>query len=156
MTREYLSTIIKNLTRSTLIFLASLLTAIRGLALSYALKLGSAELSVPTATDSIPSSNKTTMTSEPSRKPSESSPPVTNLVYNTPDAFLHDFQRGKIPASAVNMEQWLLAHAWIMVDSGQPTLTKEILVEGNMYEMTFRMKSIMYAERAHNIVRRQH
>lgn len=86
----------------------------------------------------------------------DDSPPVTDLVYNTAESFLHDFQRGLIPARAVNLEQWMTAHAWIMVDSGQPVLTKNVMVEGNVYEMTFSLKSIMYSERAHNIVRRRH
>ena len=87
-----------------------------------------------------------------SKPPSDDSPHVTSLVYDTAEAFLHDFQRGKIPAYAVNLEQWLVAHASIMVDSRPPLIRKKIMAHGNVYEFTMELTSIMYSVRGNTIV----
>lgn len=171
MTHEYWSMIIKTLMRNMLLSLGSLLTAFRGRVLGYALKLQSAELSVPTATESIPLSNRATTPKTESKPASASSPPSTNstsekftkdeqgrqnIHYTSVDEFLHDLARGKVPASAVTLEQWLIAHAYVILNNNVPRIEKKIMVDGNLYIMEFAMTGISYSEHVDNIRRRDH
>lgn len=78
------------------------------------------------------------------------------MTYNNPHDFLHDLQRGKIPLNAVSMEQWLLAHAWVMVDANTPLISKNVMVNGGVFETRLQVTSVAYPEKADGIVGRTH
>lgn len=86
----------------------------------------------------------------------ESSPPVTDspcreVVYSEPGAFLHDLHHGKIPLSAVNMEQYLLAHAWTAVDGGSPKIRAHIMVNGGLYDVHMQVAAVRFPEKGQNL-----
>lgn len=78
------------------------------------------------------------------------------MIYDSASEFLHDLGRGKIPLSAVSLEQWLLAHAWVMVDSGTPVIKKDVSINGAVFETKLQVRAVAYAEKAEGIVGREH
>lgn len=163
MTLENLNTTIKSLAIKSVTSLISLLMAIHGRLLSWLLKLKSAELSAPVATESTPSSSKDTTPPKPSNPPSENLPPDSNSTsdapknviqyhYTDPNEFLHDLQRGKLPLRAVTMEQFLLAHAWIAVDNNTPHINKHVMISGGIYDVRMQIASVKYPEEGRLIV----
>lgn len=49
------------------------------------------------------------------------------------------------------MEQYLLAHAWIAVDSGSPSLSNKVMINGGVYDVRMQVTSVKYPEEGRNI-----
>lgn len=64
--------------------------------------------------------------------------------------------RGTVPCHAVDLEQWLIAHAWSMVSSNSPKLKRKMMIDGNVYNMTFTIEGIMYSEHVNNLMGAEH
>jgi hypothetical protein len=148
--------IIRTRLKRTTLSLDLYLTDILGRLRPSSTKLPSAESYAPIVTASTPSSSKVTTPKRESEPPSKTSPPTTELVYNRPEDFLHDLYHNKIPYAAVNLEQFLVAHAWVMVTDNPPTLRRNVMVDGNVYEVTFGVRAVSFSEKASTIMGERH
>lgn len=133
-TREYSNTTIRTQLTKSIILLASLLTAIRGHLLSFALRFASAESCAQIVTDYTPSRVRDTTPETRSSEPLDSSPPVTELNYDNPFTFVHDIITGRLACEHVSMEQWILAVTVAMLERKQTNLDIEVPYKGGLYK----------------------
>lgn len=78
------------------------------------------------------------------------------MTYDNPHDFLHDVVRGVIHPSQVSLEQWLVSHAYAMIDQKLPQLYTSIMVSGQQFGLHHCIESIHYPSTVSSIVEREH
>jgi hypothetical protein len=141
---ESWSTTIKTQKTNLVVWLASSLMGIAGRLLHSEKKLGNVESYAQTATANIPSNSKGITRTKKFRGTLENSPQGISLSYENPNDFLYDVTNGAIHPRDVNLEQWLIAHGYAMIDSKLPHLHTSVMIGGQLFGMHHCIESIHY------------
>jgi len=115
------------------VFLASLLTAIRGALLYFVLRFGSVEFSAPIATESTPSNSRDTMPVQKSKTPSPSLPTTMISKYEGPQDKLAAIVHGEIDLADVSLAEWIQLVTIHMASDQSTHLNVDIPYKGGLY-----------------------
>ena len=86
----------------------------------------------------------------------ENSPQGISLNYDNPHDFLHDVTRGVIPPDTVTLEQWLVAHAFAMLDNKLPDMHTSLMIGGQMFGMHHCIQSIHFPNKVRPLMENEH
>ena len=123
------------------IFLASLLTDIRGHLLYFVLRFGSVESSVPIATEFTPSSSRDITPVTEFELPSRPLPMNTDSPSN-PSEELHNIVTGKRGCDTVSLSEWMELVTMAMVEAQRAELNLDIPYGGGIYSFYHCIKQI--------------